>query len=75
VQQIGRLVNAVQQLRVGPGGGCTAGLARLQKAQGGLVGMNLGTGTDQRISAGPRHGVGQGRGLDAVDIGQALNGI
>jgi hypothetical protein len=74
VQQIGGLVDALQQAAVGPGGGLAAGLARVQKAQRRLVGMHLGTGPDQRIGAGPRHGLGQGRGFDALEVGQALNG-
>ena len=74
VQQIGGLVDALQQAAVGPGGGRTAGLARVQKSQRRPVGMRLGAGSDQVIGAGPRHGLGQRRSLDAVNVGQALNG-
>ena len=74
MQQIGGLVDALQQAAVGPGGGRATGLACVQKGQRRLLGMNLGAGSDQRIGAGPGDGLSQGSGLDAVNVSEGLNG-
>jgi hypothetical protein len=73
-QQVGGLVQAVEQVPVAPAGHRAVGVPGVQEGEGGTLRKGIGRVGNQLVGAGPGHGLRQRSLFEALDVGFAADG-